>query len=277
MGNDPAGDGKEMGAVVPSPLVETEWPQPDWQSEKGQPTRALWRIAVMAGNLKPDKAIRDQRKKADESWREEYLTLANAMKDALSPNPQDTDLIYFNPEHSGNADRVKQKSRWFETRVDMLSALLFIERRLGPEKMPAGMLEMLRFKQSNSPQPSGVSVGKKKRSDSSAPEPAKKDPEPGIETKASNRLKAFLFATLLRGLHKSSHQGRDQLTQKRVIEELESIAKEFGLNEGEGFGAYAFHSLTKDLGETYYHFLDSRKKVKDRTHHEPNMGSPSVR
>ena len=269
MGNDPRGEGDKMDAALQAPHVEAEWPQPDWQSEKRQPTRSLWRIAVMAGNLKPDKATRDRRTKADQSWGREYSMLVNAMKDALSSDPTHTEHIYFNPDHAGNADRLERPTRLLEVSVDMLSALLFIERRLGPEKMPAGMLEMLRFKQSNLPDAATTKTVKQKRDGSVALEPKKSRQDTGNETKAVMRLKALLFACLLWQETKSSDEGRDLELQKRVLKSLQSVIDEYGLHRAQGYGDDGFETLTKDWVEHFYQMLASRRPEKKRTH----MGS----
>ena len=262
MSDDPLVGG-EREAALQRPLVDIDWPQPDWQSEKGQPTRALWRIAVMAGNLKPDKAIRDRRIKADKSWERDYSLLVNAMKDALSSDPAHTEHIYFNPEHSGNANRLERPTRLLEISVDMLSALNFIERRLGPENMPAGMLEVLRFKQSNSPQPSGVDVVRKNQSGRAALKPAEKDQVASNEKKACDRLRALLFATLLWEAFKQPAQGREELVQEEIIENLKEIVKDYGLDRVHGFGKHGFKTLTKDLADSYYHILSLSKKDED--------------
>lgn len=275
MGNDPRGEEGEMDAATQKPDIEKGWPQPDWQSEKGQPTRALWRIAVMAGNLKPDKALRDRRINADEIWGREYSMLLDAMKDALSFDPAHTEHIYCNTEHAGNAARLERPTRLSELSVDMLSALKFIERRLGTEKMPAGMSEVLRFKQSNPPASYGVSVATKKQSDSAAFVP-KRSQDTGNETKASTRLKSLLYAAMLWEAVKEPHEGKKSVVIELITEKLEEIVKKYGLERIHGFGAHGLDTLTKDLAFSYYHTLDPSTRREDIPNDEPIMGSPSV-
>lgn len=264
-----------MGSRKRSIAVKKEWDEPDWQLEVVRDTRALWQIVVMAGNTAPYKITRTRRMSADREWRQGYLTLLNVMKDALTSNPEETLRIYFNPDHAGNAERAKNPNLLSELRVDTLSALKFIARCYGTENMPAGMVELLRFKQSNSPQTSGVSVGKKKQSDSAAFAP-KKSQDTGNETKASTRLKALLYAAMLWESLKKPHEGNTDAVIELISEKLEEIVKKQGLERIHGFGAHGFKTLTKDLASAYYHTLDPSTKRWDTTHDEPIMGSPSV-
>ena len=275
MGRVSVGLSKRSSAVKSKRPLTRKWSEPDWQAEVVRDTSALWRIVVMAGNLAPYKRTRDLRISADGAWAHGYLKLLNVMKDALTSDPTNTDRIYYNLDNAGNAERVKNHGKLSEVRVDTLSALKFIARCYGMESMPAGMSQLLAIKQSRLPQSSSPESVKAKKHGSAALEPKKRTQDNANETKASTRLKALLFATLLWQENKSAGQGRDPKVQAKVLKSLQEVIDEYGFYRAQGFGEDGFKTLTKDWCEAFYQMLASRKPEKadpSGTH----MSPPSV-
>jgi len=265
MGKASVGSGKR------SIKVKTQWAEPDWQLEVVRDTRALWQIVVMAGNMAPYKLTRTRRMSADREWRRGYLTLLNVMKDALTSNPAETERIYFNPDHAGNAERAKNPNLLSELRVDTLSALKFIARCYGAENMPAGMAELLRFKLSNSPQPSGVSVGKKELSESAELARERKDQSLANATKTINRLKALLFVSQLWAIEKVTSYS-EKGVEAEAFAELKRRVAELKLYRVEGFGTGGLKTLTEGWSKALSEALNSVKTDEKQPITNPSMG-----
>lgn len=259
-----------VGSGKRSSAVKSDWSEPDWQLEVVRDTRALWQIVVMAGNLAPFKATRDRRMRADGDWRRGYLKLLNVMKDALTSNPAETDRIYFNPDHAGNAERAKNPNRLSEVRVDTVSALKFIARCYGTEKMPAGMSELLRFKQSLQPQSSGLTPEKAPPDHNRAAlASSRRDQKLANATKTIKRLRALLFASQLWAIQKDATSCREPGVEAEALAELKTRTLEYKLYRVEGFGTEGLKTLTEGWLEAFDQMLDSVRTGEQTTHHEP--------